>query len=242
MNDYERQEVETALREILGQRSGYKDYEAVGAASLTRRVPARPVDDFEAHTPISHQRTLMGDFAVPLAQALATGGFVFVGALMVECSPELARGAGLIASFLWWVKSNWASSPINWRFERRLGLDLNGDGIIGKPPSEPVRPIIAAVHKNDVNGRPVAETYTTLDVSDPGRRQARDLAEFLTKGSQMGFARAKWKGQRLSSGTELGDTLWREWVGYLCDAGILETSNAGTVLTIPLDDALRSIF
>ncbi len=234
-----------ALRQGSGQAwQPARSYDAAIGGALARGA----VDSWERADPLPTRRTITGDYLVPLLQAVTLGVLVGGGLLLTFGEPILARGAGTLATVGWYLRGIWSTGPgVLWRSETVFGRDINGDGHVGRPPAperqkpSDGRPIIAK-NKGGVTGQPVTETWPTLDVSNPGRRLARDLAEFLAAGARDGYSIRTWKGRRLSSGTEITDPIWREWVSFLSAGGILETSSAGTRLIVSLDDALRSIF
>jgi hypothetical protein len=237
-------EIEMALREILGQPTGRgRTYQAT--TPLTRR--AADFDLWERSEPVSHRRTVMGDYVVPLLQTLTTGGLIGGALHIAGMGGSWPRLIGATSAILWWLKANWESRPFVWKREQILGRDIDQDGYVGQPPVMLYSPQMGAdppvILRASANARrqPMG-LPATVDVTPPNRRLARDLAEFLAMGDRHGFGIRDLKGAVLSSGTEITDTRWREFTQTLRDAGILTSDNSGTRLLVGLDEALRAIW
>lgn len=181
--------------------------------------------------------TMAGDVGVPFAQALicALAGAI-VGGLLGGW--KAAAIVGALAFVVAWLALVLDTRRLLLTVERITRTDLTGDGVIGPPKASP--PIILHAQKRPQDAQAIPSALTR-DVSDPHRKQAQDLAEFITRGHRSGFALRAWTGRELSSGTQVTDGTWRQWTRWLRDAGILESDKSGTRLTVPLDDALRSI-
>lgn len=256
LTEQDRHEIRMELERRLGL-SGFERKQQMhfnATAGLARAFESGVIQEWEKREPVTRQRSLSADFALPLFKSLTTGTFAGVIAGAFAGDPVVGAWGLTLVGGATWLLQMFNDSRLNWRVERIVGRDLEGDGWISEPVREKMphppsadrqkgadRPIIVN-SKNGMTGQPVAETWPTLDASNPNRRLARDLAEFLAIGANDGFAIRQWKGQRLSSGTEVTDPIWREWTGMLKAANILTADNSGTRLAVPLDDALRSIF
>lgn len=248
MDKSERREIEKALRQVLGSQGRGQEFNAYSLAN--QRPPRANFESWERVVPVSHQRTLMGDWVVPVLASLTTGALVGVAASFAGMTGTAPKLIGVATAIVWWVKSNWDSAPFVWITEQMVGSDLDGDGHVGQPqvvvvPQQAQHdpPVIlrSAPSTRLVREQQPALPLTTVDVTPPNRRLARNLFEFLVLGDKVGYGVRDLKGQTLTSGTEITDTLWREYTGYLKQADVLESDPSGTRLTVPLDDALKAV-
>lgn len=179
-----------------------------------------------------NERTEHG-VAVPLEQALVSGGFVAgLGAIAMSLLPgagaewiKFGAFAGLLTGGLVWRWAIQEDGRRVWhRIEAALGVDLDGDGVIGDPgpgqPSERLLPVHNA-------GRPLG---------------ARTRFEQFVKGCELRTAQNYWEQERkLDRGDYTGwrDTLislgWAAWRSK-------HTPKQGWKLLFPPDEIIAGMF
>ena len=193
--------------------------------SYERRAPARIGN-------------LRGDLVLPLGQASVTALVgAILGGILSGWRIGLVAGGVMFAGA--WLLLLWDHRRALWVVERINGRDLDHDGAVGKAKPDP--PIILRAHENWRTPERVPVVTVSQDVTNPNRRLALDLAEFITRGHRDGFGIRDWTGRVLSTGTRVSDGTWREWTALLKEAGILESDQSGTRLGMDLDTALKSI-
>ena len=218
-----------------------QDYNSSAAPPWGMAPRASGDEIYERRDP--HGRaSLEASVIIPMATGFLFAVPAFLGLLLAKAELRYAAAGGLVVFTVATALMLLKMVDLMAKVETWTRLDLDGDGVIGRP-SDPDPPVILHSAQRPTDAQDPPEFNVTRDVSSPNRRLAQDLAEFLVLSDRDGFARAKWVGRQLSSGTRVSDGSWREWVGWLRSAGILESDKAGTRLAegLTLDDALKSI-
>jgi len=114
-----------------------------------------------------------------------------------------------------------------WRLEAGVGVDLDGDGVVGEPPESEAPRFV----------------YVRNVKSEQARRRAGDFREFL-KGAYngRGVTWRSWRGVRLPSGERVTRSTWEQYCGRLERAGlgVREYDTAPLTLTSDYRDALET--
>lgn len=198
--------------------------------SFERRKPGRALE--------SQDWRAVGGLALGSWATLATVGLVVtVWQWDLIWFKRGAIGGVFVGAVIWFLFLVDLRSLVH-QVERLTGADIDQDGHVGKP--EPVVILKSPGTPRPHDSAPAPQVTTTHTVNG-NRRLALDLAEFLARGADVGFGIRGWTGRQLSSGTTVTDSSWRQWVGWLRDAELLESDNSGTRLTVDLDTALQCI-
>jgi len=169
----------------------------------------------------------------------AANHWAVMGAIMA-----LAVGATFVST-LWRYTSH--VKRYTWDMERRQSLDLDGDGVIGKPERKRVRLVNVtsqgkrqepiAVFDDEPDEAPILEGFEV---------DAADLAAFLQEAGARGLSRRAWlkSGEprfKLPSGQRVRSGQWKSITGELVRNGWAESDNQGTRLTVPVGELLRRL-
>jgi len=129
--------VTTQIQEALARRLGYKPAgQKTYHSAIVGAVDAGMVRSWEKREPVERQRTLSADYFIPLLSSVTTGAFGGA-ALAVVLGIEAGGIAAVLLSGAAWLYNQASTARLNWRVERLVGRDIDGDGWIGEPQPAP---------------------------------------------------------------------------------------------------------
>lgn len=140
MNEQDRQEIRREFEQRLGSMAGFKrttqqQYDA--ASTLMRGIESGAISSWERREPISRQRSIATDFTLPALKSAMTGLLPSLGLLFAGADLQQSGLAFLAGTTLAWLLQMVNDSRLNWRIERIVGRDLDGDGWVGEPDVQP---------------------------------------------------------------------------------------------------------
>jgi hypothetical protein len=160
--------------------------------------------------------TFLAGALLPLVQATITAVMAFIGTmtlLYIFNAIDLLKPALITASVVWVL--TWLYLQRRWlnltAFERMTGIDINGDGQIGKPAKNS-EPLVIRLDQVGSNGHYRSQTMA-LDVTT---EQLRILAQGLLNGDS--FGERKWTG----SGKPFSSRQFRNLRSVWLKRGLLE--------------------
>jgi hypothetical protein len=191
-----------------------KRYNGATAWPAQQAAPAYQ-GDIESQTP-AREASLAADLLVPLGQAMVSGalgsGLIVLALGSVAPSLEVdgfrlwALSALVISTATWWILLCQTRSLL-WAKEKRTGIDLDGDGIVGPPVAlPPIQVEVTSGQKQvylDLPGKPEA-----LAMLARGVLAGRPMAEDSWSGRAGPFSRSEFRAIR-DTLIERGLATWR---------------------------------
>lgn len=205
--------------------------ESARAATLTRVQPVqRSAVDTEVIVPAMQAAVVSLAWALLAALAVGLVSHWLHWPWEVVALAFLAVSVGL---FAWRVTAHIQErQELTWRREERVGHDLDGDGVVGRPE----------------RWTPTPEPEPRLIyVRDPGReRRQADAADFRywlrECYGERGTTWRAWDGEALPSGRRVTRPTWEHYTERLLRAGVAQRPHptAAVELTTPYRDALQA--
>lgn len=210
----------------------------------------QPAVDWRTALRLALLRTLAVGAALISLAAFGALGWLYVS---TRQAPYLAAGGAVLLIGGTFVVALWAyTSNVRrhtwWQEELRAGLDLDGDGVLGRP--EPRRLRLVAVRANGQVQEPVImaeqDTEETPALLEGFELDPIDLAAFLAEAGRRGLTKNAWlppgrPRYKLPSGQRVTRGVWDRVTAELVRLGWAENTPGGLRLTRRTVDLLREL-
>lgn len=138
LTEQERHDIQMELAQRLGLGGLKEKFQSQldTTSGIAKALESGLIREWERREPVTRPRSISADFTLPLLRSLMSG--VFAAPVVSYLTGDIAWGMWTfgLASGLTWLVQMINDTRLNWRIERLVGRDLDGDGWVGEPEKD----------------------------------------------------------------------------------------------------------